>query len=343
MPGSRLMLTVPSDLEHHGQQAKRRVTDYCFQRVSHNHEHVVPPVSRPHSDVAWKDQRSTRTRAASSMPVVRATSPGAEVREESERRIAQKALRDSHSGKSLQGPVRTAEMVPEEPPDQNSASSNKKAARIIRKFHLCHTQKTNYWNLSSGIQERKRLRRSQLATFVEHPRLSRHPPERREQPSKNVPPSEREFGDSHGTREDGDHRAALTAKPDTLMSEHQSSWNYGSEELARELAAFAAEISNDRCQDREKHNAQQVRKVQSNDLPTDMNETFVYETYIRVPVHDSKSEENEANDTGLLVIDEDDQEVWQNFVLEEDDSDWDEEDPDSNGLVPYKLCTRALH
>ncbi len=35
-----------------------------------------------------------RTCAASGIPIVRATSPGAEIREEAERRAAQKALRD---------------------------------------------------------------------------------------------------------------------------------------------------------------------------------------------------------------------------------------------------------
>lgn len=91
----------------------------------------------------------------------------------------------------------------------------------------------------------------------------------------------------------------------------------------------------------------------------DMDEGYVYDTYIRVPVPrstgdgltDPLSDTNNTltpstphdidptrKDIGLVVITEEDEDLWENF-LENDDSDeenWDGEDVDSNGIfLPF--------
>lgn len=90
----------------------------------------------------------------------------------------------------------------------------------------------------------------------------------------------------------------------------------------------------------------------------DMDDGYVYDTYIRVPVPRSKdglsdplSDRNTLSpatphdidptrkDIGLVVITQEDEDLWENF-LENDDSDeenWDGEDVDSNGNTPLLL------
>lgn len=100
----------------------------------------------------------------------------------------------------------------------------------------------------------------------------------------------------------------------------------------------------------------------------DMDEGYVYDTYIRIPVPrstdggltDPLSDTNTLNpstphdidptrkDIGLVVITEEDEDLWENF-LENDDSDeenWDGEDVDSNGIFlsfPFFLSLFTAH
>ncbi len=116
------------------------------------------------------------------------------------------------------------------------------------------------------------------------------------------------------------------------IRDHPSTWDYDSDQLAEELAAFALEISREEKQECQANVTKEFQGVDIKDSYVDMDEDFIYDTYIRVPVIAGSKGEASRNDVGLLVIDDKDQELWQTFVESDDDSEWDEDDPDSNGL-----------
>ena len=116
------------------------------------------------------------------------------------------------------------------------------------------------------------------------------------------------------------------------MHDHQSSWDYDSDQLAEELAAFALEISREEGHEYQPSTTKESQGVGVKDILVDVDEDFIYDTYIRVPVAAGSKGEASPNDVGLLIIDDKDQELWQKFAESDDDSEWDEDDPDSNGL-----------
>lgn len=115
------------------------------------------------------------------------------------------------------------------------------------------------------------------------------------------------------------------------MHDHPSSWDYDSDQLAEELAAFALEISREEAQECQPSTTMMSQDVGVKDMLVDVDEDFIYDTYIRVPVAAGSKGVASPNDVGLLIIDDKDQELWRTFVESDDDSEWDEDDPDSNG------------
>ena len=64
----------------------------------------------------------------------------------------------------------------------------------------------------------------------------------------------------------------------------------------------------------------------------EVDDMYVYETYLRVPRSELAPNYDENKDSiGVLVIEEQDEELWQTFAEDDEDSGWDEEDGDSNG------------
>lgn len=64
---------------------------------------------------------------------------------------------------------------------------------------------------------------------------------------------------------------------------------------------------------------------------------FVYDTYVREPDTAVSIDEMNGN-IGILVITEEDQEVWESYIDEDDsDKDWNSEEEDENGTIP-DLC-----
>jgi hypothetical protein len=124
-------------------------------------------------------------------------------------------------------------------------------------------------------------------------------------------------------------------KTGNSIRDHPSTWNHDSDQLANELAAFALEISE---AENSTKGGQQQRKTPGRRSPeiadTDMevDDIYVYETYLRVHRSELVPNYDENKDSiGVLVIEEQDQELWQTFAEDEEDSGWDEEDGDSNG------------
>jgi Transcription factor Iwr1 len=327
-----------TDLETDRHQTKRRFTDYCFQRVRADVEVPLLPKEQPAKAIR-ESHRAASSHAASTQPVVRATSPGAGIRDEVKRRAAQKALRDRYLPKEdVSQPVE-----PELTDAQTQSTLLDKSftkrlwpTASLRRFHLYHDSRRSHSTYPSGIQKRKTTRKKYLATFIEGSKLSR--------PGSDVlgkvedrKPSSRSRRSTMNDSADGpvtgeDLRPALSCAPKTgqSMYDHPSTWDYDADQLAEELAAFALEISQSEKQNGQPSKTPKAERVDFDEKMVN-DEDFIYETYIRVPIVAEETSHETRNDVGLLVVDEDDQELWQTFVESDDDSEWDEEDPDSNG------------
>ena len=127
----------------------------------------------------------------------------------------------------------------------------------------------------------------------------------------------------------------------TSINDHPSTWDLESDQLADELSALAMEMDEDSDSAPVEHTAATVPQQQIHAKPdVDMSDDFVYETYVRHPRNEAiiiPAVADPAQSTyGLIVIDQEDEELWQQYMEEEEDSEWDEED--SNG----KRTTNAL-
>jgi hypothetical protein len=126
-------------------------------------------------------------------------------------------------------------------------------------------------------------------------------------------------------------------KTGNSIRDHPSTWNHDSDQLANELAAFALEISEaenptKEGQQRRKTPARRSPEIADRDSDMEVDDIYVYETYLRVPRSELAPNYDENKDSiGVLVIEEQDEELWQTFAEDEEDSGWDEEDGDSNG------------
>jgi Transcription factor Iwr1 len=283
--------------------------------------------------------RAVSSFAASGIPVVRATFPGAEIKEEAERRAAQVVLRDRYStkndGPKLEKPASDDVWIG--PPAQISPHHRKPNASL-RRFHLHHVSKASHLKYQSGIQKRKTARRNHLATFVERKTL----PRRRSnlvdnltaRPSVSVTQdcAKKESADAQRLKERRGAAVRRTKKTGQSMLDHPSTWDYDSDQLADELAAFARDISQDGNRDATACTVAKAQDVSITDTTMDEDVDFIYETYVRVPLASEMAVHESRGNVGLLVIDDEDQELWQTYIESDDDSEWDEEDPDSNGL-----------
>lgn len=136
-------------------------------------------------------------------------------------------------------------------------------------------------------------------------------------------------------------------KTGNSIRDHPSTWNYDSDQLANELAAFALEISeaeNSIKGGQQQRKAPARRSPEIADTDIEVDDIYVYETYLRVHRSELVPNYDENKDSiGVLVIEEQDQELWQTFAEDEEDSGWDEEDGDSNGrsicLTDIRLLT----
>lgn len=112
------------------------------------------------------------------------------------------------------------------------------------------------------------------------------------------------------------------------IRDHPSTWDLDSDELADELNAFALEL------DPEAKAAFAAEAEPAVDrMQVDSGDDYVFETYIRMQ-QDSMTgiELSSMGQFGVLVIDEEDEDLWDQYLREgdDDDEDWDSEDEDSN-------------
>ncbi|RMZ92177.1 hypothetical protein DV736_g575, partial [Chaetothyriales sp. CBS 134916] len=122
------------------------------------------------------------------------------------------------------------------------------------------------------------------------------------------------------------------AKTGHSMYDHPDTWDLESDQLATELAAFAMELEPEAAHDtgnRVAHDPD-VKPVAPSE-PMVLDDDLVYDTYIRVTYEDMDLDpvaiDPEVN-FGILVVDEDVEDLWQEYLNEDadDEDEWDAED-----------------
>jgi len=296
--------------------------------------------------------------------VVQATSPGAEARDALQRRAVRAQLLEQQkqniSSEAAEPPALSQD---ESSPTALAGSIKAKHPLAARRFHLSrHGLAPASSTHRGGIRKHKHLNRTRLATFVERhvDRLScgemlfsnKMSAVDRLIDDANFSPQP--LSVMHSSLLDQPRNGASASvgfSPKAIQSfvkapkelvktgnsirDHPSTWNYDSDQLANELAAFALEISeveNSTKEGQQQRRTPARRSPEIADTDTEVDDIYVYETYLRVPRSELAPNYDENKDSiGVLVIEEQDEELWQTFAEDEEDSGWDEEDGDSNG------------
>ncbi|KAL9106245.1 MAG: hypothetical protein Q9227_008713 [Pyrenula ochraceoflavens] len=116
------------------------------------------------------------------------------------------------------------------------------------------------------------------------------------------------------------------------------SYEWSSDEaLIREMQEIALEtIQADQKSrpDSESSYTNQVSNREEDALDLELDEDYVLETYLRRPLDVSSSAEipraSNSEKVGFLVVDEEDVDLWTGYATSDEETIWDEDDPDSN-------------
>ncbi|KAH0843842.1 hypothetical protein FOPE_08841 [Fonsecaea pedrosoi] len=335
-------------LEHgNGPDKKRRVTEFYFKRVQPN---VIAPISQrvTSPQAVWSEP------PAPGIPPIRLSSPSdlkKDPKESRESPAEEDVATQEDCGKASENNA--------EDPGSSSAPPNtpapSQALQQTRRFHLTrHLSSVLSPSVSGGIRKPKNFIRPPLATFVErHAPIFSHEqnPLYRQKPVDKVLEIQRDDGvgvsesdrvteptlealktSRRSTTSTFVQAGSRTARNGTSIRDHPSTWDLESDQLADELAALAMELDPD---------VQQVAEVVLPSPPPlkpqdimmtsrDREEEYVYETYVRVEydaqVHGPDTTTSLNSNYGILVIDEEDEDLWQKYIDSDDDTDWDEED-----------------
>lgn len=333
-----------------GPEKKRRVTEFYFQRIRIDAVAAVAAVSQSQGhDDARASQAVWSKPPAPGVPPIRLTSLENPQNVSSKPREAVEANsvpidqeKDKKSQNANAGD-RSKSVSP--------APGSSQAARQARRFHLARSISSVLSpNTTGGIRKPKNFIRPPLATFIERQgaalNAEQNPMYRGKPVDKmlEVPGS----GDQQNEKTNEDKEPTIdtlnaskrnpvstfiqprpkTVRNGTSIRDDPSTWDLESDQLADELAALAMELDPE-LQQKAKAEPSLAPLPTSSDVVMTSHEQeddYIYETYVRIPYDGDTALESNY---GILVIDEEDQDLWQKYVDSEDDTDWDEED--SNG------------
>ncbi|KAL4885330.1 hypothetical protein BJY04DRAFT_146185 [Aspergillus karnatakaensis] len=276
-------------------QTKRRFTDFVFQRVTVN-ARGAPQSGSPGPSALGAAQRAIRSprsvsnihlpkstnTAGSGVPLVRATSPGAEIREEKRLAAARKQAEEklenaiysspapekTNSGKvtavtsEIERPAKSAALAPAASTVSDSSASSTAVAPSIRRFQISRTGTPITPLRSSGGGVQKRRADGAVAILVE--KLRREPHSRRasmvadaavmqgEEMSQALTPArpqKRPVVNQAEKKWRAERQGAISAAKEhisqTLEKEaqaHQSNWEAESDRLAKQFEQIALEL-----------------------------------------------------------------------------------------------------
>jgi hypothetical protein len=301
--------------------------------------------------------------ASSGIPSVRSSAPGDHVRDYARLKEAWKARTEEETSK-IQGGVDLKPLPAHNVGDRSLSpiSAENKSLQQPRRFHLTHHLSSIPGPSNSRqIQRRKIDLRPPLATFIERYTVSfKH----QRNPIYQSNPVDKVIDLQHDQSEatqlaSGDKPPILDAlqsskraptksfviaeaqseRKGTSIQDHPSTWDHDSDQLADELAALAMEFDPEAKIKAAELEANVLKSPPPTAVPDDSDRMalddndFVYETYIKVQ-HDQGQTtivdiDDWDNKVGVLVIDEEVEDLWNKYVDSDHDDDWDEED--SNG------------
>ncbi|EXJ64232.1 hypothetical protein A1O7_00568 [Cladophialophora yegresii CBS 114405] len=331
-----------------GTEKKRRVTDYYFQRLRND---TIAPISQ--RDTATPQAVWSKP-LAPGVPPIRLTALEGLKEDSSMAKIAAEAKAETTDEEKhkLPGTPSAHTSSKSAPPTPTGSQP----AHQARRFHLArHISSVLSPHAAGGIRKSKHFIRPPLATFIErHGAVFDHEqnPLYRGKPVDKMLEVPKEESSRHTIPEEGEEPTldtlnALTrsptntfvqARPKTIRNgtsirDHPSTWDLDSDQLADELAALAMEFDPE-LKDRVEAEPPKERPVSPPPAPRDVAMTtrdqedgYIYETYVRVPYDgDPGDTTNLQSNYGILVIDDEDEDLWQKYVDSEDETDWDEED-----------------
>lgn len=277
----------------------------------------------------------------SGIPTVRWTSPGDEKKDFEKLKAALRSQEGKENEKASHST--TSDESSSSQPALTTPASDTTALEKARRFHLTrHLSSVLSPNASGGIRKQKLSIRPPLATFVErqsavfsheqNPMYQGHPVDKVLEIAQgdNTEASLEALSASrrHATKTFV-QAGPGTAKTGTSIRDHPSTWDHQSDQLADELAALAMELDPDaRPEPEPEQPTPSVPPVKDVAMSSpDGDDDYVYETYVRIQA--GTETQPALSNVGILVIEDEDEDLWQKYVDSDDDTDWDEED--SNG------------
>ncbi len=335
------------DLEHgNGPETKRRVTDFYFQRLQND---AIAPASHRSTN---SPQAVWSKPPAPGVPPIRLTS--LEVPKDDLYKPKAPVTLKAESAVEEENKVAETPFAPASSTSAPPAPATGRVASEARRFHLArHISSILGPNATGGIRKPKSFLRPPLATFIEKHAAAVQAQQllHRDQPIDRLlnvqgASASRSAEQGEGEEPTIDTLQASTRIPTstfvqpppkplktgTSIRDDPSTWDLESDQLADELAALAMELDPDLAQKIEAERPPPPPLVPQDTVMTtpQREDEYIYETYVRV-AYDGSSAAIPAlqSDYGILVIDEEVEDLWQKYVDSDDESDWDEED--SNG------------
>lgn len=311
------------------QSKKQRTTNHVFVRVATD---TTKPSQQSNGKSAVPAQTSSQP-LGSSIPIIKPSQPGDEIRDFQKYRATHGLQQGSNASN-----------------DKSQAPLATKESQNMRKFHLTRDLSTTVRaQPSSGISKAKSTIRPHLPTFVE-----RHVTNLEATSADVKPPVDRIIRSTEEAVDDfnlqppwpstNDVRkeevptfskpAQPSKKTGRSIHDDPTTWDIESDQLADELAALAFEMDPDAQSFQSISQQNSLGKVAEDAMLIDDPEEYIYETYIRLERNAMGNMvlDDQTNSFGYLVIDEEHEDLWEQYLRDDDDDDdeWDEEDEDSN-------------
>lgn len=236
-------------------------------------------------------------------------------------------------------------------------------AAQLRRFHLArHLFQTSSALHAAAPRKQNASIRPPIATFIERqvaspvagthdPPVDRvvHVPQEETQVASPLEPPPPDLNLLQASKRSALNTFVTARKPSgrtgTSIRDHPDTWDHDSDQLANELAALAMEMDPEMAAMLPAVQAvspepEPAKPRDPNRMELDGDDDYVFETYIRV----HQSEDGIPDDLphlaetniGVLVIDQEDEELWNKYVDSDQEDDWDEED--SNGKFTRHDC-----
>ena len=328
----------------------RRSSDFAFQLLRPGIKPTsLSKKSFANAPVHHSSPRSVSHHGGPSIPTVRATTPGEELEEQ--RRLKKLREQKSHPDTSLG--------------DGQAPSTEKPTAgprlQEARRFHLSKpttlssnaranaTQFKSHLDLALFVERRSEPQAQDLGTFV--PVETEGAKDQISQQNVVTPRKKRPKANAAEKAFIEDQRKIRTNVDSRHIEVSETSHAPASRDNVKlasaEPSARTQQILFDMVDESKGLSDMSDLKVVLDDslMDVDSQDDYVYETYIRIPRSQLVNQNDPTNKDvtyGILVIEEEDQGLWEMYAEADEDPTWEEEDEDSNGK-PFMKKGSKMH